>query len=85
MSEPAVRVTLDDIYAVVVQTKDNVTELNQTVRQILKDNDDHEHRIRHLEQSTITKKAAFGLTAVVSAITAAAGFLINLGNQLWSG
>lgn len=47
---PHVKVTLDDIYAIVIDTRDTLVSTTDELKELNKDNADHESRIRALEK-----------------------------------
>lgn len=48
---PHVVVTLESIYTLALETRSDVAEIKTTVIQLVKQDEDHERRIRELEQA----------------------------------
>lgn len=82
--EPVVKVTLADIYAVVVKAERDLQTLTNKVEGIVSQAGDHETRLRVLESSYVSKKSAFTTVSVLALIVSIGSALFALGNQLWS-
>lgn len=67
--QPFVKVTLDTIYFMVSEVRDEVRELRSDLKDVVDQSDDHEERIRSLER----KVWAFsGIAAILSGVVSTA-------------
>lgn len=73
---PVVSIGLEKVYATLLEVRDDVRDVKKDIGELSRDSQDHEARIRHLEQARASDRAASGkLTGKLAGVASTAGVI----------